>query len=121
MELWKQTPGMCQEIPTITWYEPTERKSDGAIVIFPGGGYGGRADYEGAGYAEFLSAAGIPAFSVDYRVAPHAFPLPLLDARRAVRWVRAHAAEFGLDQQKFQASVQQWQMEFAQKAGAALR
>ena len=31
------------------------------------------------------------------------------------------AAEFGLDQQKFQASVQQWQMEFAQKAGAALR
>lgn len=100
MNLWEKTPGLCEEVPQITPYVPAERKSDGAVVIFPGGGYAGRADHEGRGYAEFLNATGITAFVVDYRVAPHHFPLPLLDARRAVRWVRANALEYGIDPQK---------------------
>ncbi len=97
MELWKCVPGLCEETPTITPYLPAEKKSDAAVVIFPGGGYEIRAPHEGKGYAEFLAAAGIAAFVVDYRVSPHRFPLPLLDARRAVRFVRAHAAEYGID------------------------
>ncbi len=100
MELWKNIPGEHRETPTITYYEPENRRGNAAVVIFPGGGYCGRTGHEGAGYAEFLNAAGVPAFVVDYRVAPHSYPLPLLDARRGVRWARAHAEEYGLDPQK---------------------
>lgn len=99
-QLWDKTPGMCEEIPTITEYLPEGKKSDMAIVIFPGGGYEIRAEHEGKDYAEFLSENGYTAFVVDYRVAPHKFPLPLLDARRAVRFVRYYAEKYGIDKNK---------------------
>ena len=95
-ELWGKAPGLCLEKPMITSYLPEHKASDGAIVIFPGGGYHNRAGFEGRDYAEFLASHGYSAFVVDYRVFPHEFPLPLLDARRAVRWVRYHARDFGL-------------------------
>ena len=98
--LWKNTPGVVLETPTITPFIPKQKKSDAAVVIFPGGGYAIRADHEGAGYAEFLSEQGITAFVVDYRVKPHTFPLELLDARRAIRYVRAKADEYGIDKNK---------------------
>ena len=101
IELWAQIPGVAEETPAILPFVPEVKQSDAAVVIFPGGGYAFRAsDHEGDQYALFLNQAGITAFVVDYRVAPHRFPAPLLDARRAVRWVRAHAAEYGLDVQK---------------------
>ena len=37
--LWKHTPGMCEEVPTITSYISENKKTDAAVVIFPGGGY----------------------------------------------------------------------------------
>ena len=98
--LWIKTPGLCEETPTITAYIPSEKKSDIAVVIFPGGGYGMRAPYEGEGYAEFLAENGYTSFVVDYRVSPHEFPLPLLDARRAIRTVRHHAEKYGIDKNK---------------------
>lgn len=100
MQLWDNTPGLCEEIPQITYYKPTAPAGDGAVVIFAGGGYHGRAAHEGPGYANFLAANGVHAFVVDYRVAPHRHPLPLLDARRGVRYVRAYAAEYGIDPNK---------------------
>lgn len=99
-QLWNKTPGMCEEVPTITEYLPKNKKSDMAIIIFPGGGYGMRASHEGKDYAEFLSENGYTAFVVDYRVASHKFPLPLLDARRAVRTVRYCAEKYGIDKNK---------------------
>ena len=98
--LWDKTPGLCEEIPYVTVYIPEEKHSDGAIVIFPGGGYGGKSQWEGEGYARFFSEKGITAFVCDYRVKPHRFPLPLLDARRTVRFVRFYAEKYGLDKQK---------------------
>lgn len=98
--LWESTPGLCEEIPKITAYIPDDKKSDAAIVIFPGGGYAMRADYEGEGYAKFLAENGYTAFSVDYRVLPHRFPLPVLDGRRAVRFVRYNAEKYGIDKKK---------------------
>ena len=48
--------------PTLTPFLPAADKATGAaIVVFPGGGYGGLAPHEGAGYAEWL-ANGIAAF-----------------------------------------------------------
>ncbi len=68
-----------------------------AMVVFPGGAYVGRAPHEGAPIAEFYYANGFNAFVVDYRVAPNRHPAPLLDAQRAVKLVRYHAAEWGVN------------------------
>ena len=94
-DLWR-TEGATK----IEWYEPTEKKTDSAVLIFPGGGYYTLCDYEGKDYAEYLNSLGITAFVVYYRCTPNYFPLPLLDARRSVRFVRAHATEFGIDEKK---------------------
>ena len=92
-ELWENST-------TMTYYNPDNKTSRAAVVIFPGGGYWGRAEHEGKSYAEFLNTHGISAFVVDYRVHPNRFPLPLLDARRAVRFVRYNAEKFGIDKDK---------------------
>ena len=105
-ELWQgDVPGKThREIPKIHYYSTSEKKGRGAIIIFAGGGYGARMAYEDAEYAEFLNGYGIDTFVVDYRVtnrvAPDIFPDPLLDARRAVRFVRANAENFGIDPDK---------------------
>ena len=80
----------------IEWYAPAEKKTDASVIVFPGGGYQNLCDYEGKDYAEYLNTLGITAFVVYYRRAPNYFPLPLLDARRAVRFVRANAEKFGI-------------------------
>lgn len=97
VNLWKNTPGMCEFTPVLDIYIPEEKKTNIAVVIFPGGGYRHRAAHEGGAYAEFLNEQGFTAFVCQYRVAPHRFPLPLLDARRAIRYVRANAESFGID------------------------
>ncbi len=98
--LWQNTPGLTEEIPTLTYYPAENKTSDVAVVIFPGGAYACRAPHEGQGYAEYLNSIGIDAFVCGYRVTPHHFPLELLDARRAVRTVRYHAEKFGINKSK---------------------
>ncbi len=98
--LYTAVPGKCEEIPTLTYYPAKQRKSQAAVVIFPGGAYVNRANHEGEGYALMLNDIGIDTFVCAYRVAPHTFPCALLDARRAVRTVRARAEELGLDPTK---------------------
>ena len=92
--LWDQAPGMCEEVPFIDIYIPENKKSDAAVLVFQGGGYIRRADHERENYAKFLNAHGITAFIGGYRVSPHRFPLPLLDARRCMRYIRANAEKF---------------------------
>jgi acetyl esterase/lipase len=69
------------------------------MVILPGGGYGGLAGHEGRDYALFLNREGVHGFVVKYRLGSQGYrhPSMLQDAARAVRWVRAHAAEWGVD------------------------
>ena len=100
VDLWDKTPGICEEIPTLDIYVPENKTSDIAVVIMPGGGYTHRAIHEGKGYAEFLNSRGITAFVCQYRVFPHLFPLPLLDARRAMRYVRHYSNEYKIDKNK---------------------
>lgn len=100
LQMWDKVPGKGEEVPVLEYFPAEIKKTDAAVIVFPGGGYTMRAGHEGRGYAEFLNSVGIDAFVCEYRVAPHYFPLPLLDARRAVRYVRANAEEFGVDPQK---------------------
>ncbi len=69
----------------------------GAVLICPGGGYANRAPHEGAPVARRFNEAGFHAFVVQYRVAPHRHPAPLLDAARAMRIIRHYAQEWRVD------------------------
>lgn len=99
-KMWDNTPEVTNFEPTIEYYKSQNKTTDSTIIIFPGGGYGGRTPHEGKDYAEFLNSFGMDAFVVQYRVYPNCFPLPLLDARRSVRWVRKNAEKFGINPQK---------------------
>ena len=70
-----------------------------AVLVFPGGSYRMLAtDYEGVQEAKWLNNLGVSAFMVEYRLGPrYHHPVELNDAARAIRWVRAHAAEYGID------------------------
>lgn len=100
LQLWDKVPGMCEETPVLEYYPAENKKTDATVVICPGGGYACRAEHEGKGYAEYFNSLGMDAFVCEYRVSPHRFPLPLLDARRAIRYVRANAEKFGVDPEK---------------------
>jgi len=85
--------------PTLTSYLPQGDKANHtAVVVCPGGGYAGLAlDHEGKAVAEWLNARGVAAFVLKYRLAPYRHPIPLTDAQRAVRTVRARAKEWNVD------------------------
>lgn len=86
--------------PTITIYPVSgSMLVPTGVLVFPGGGYVGLTmDYEGEQIAEWLNSYGIPAFVLKYRVGPrYRHPVELGDAQRAIRYVRAHAREFGID------------------------
>ncbi|MFN0069417.1 MAG: alpha/beta hydrolase [Limisphaerales bacterium] len=89
-----------QDRPTLTPFRaPAERATGAAIVVLPGGGYGGLAQHEGPAYAEWLNSLGVHAFVLKYRLGSHGYrhPRMLEDAARAVRLVRARAADWGVD------------------------
>jgi acetyl esterase/lipase len=95
------------EVPQYQVYLPEQSKATGAaVLIFPGGGYAFlAADHEGADYAKWLNQRGIAGIVVKYRVSGnpafgYQFPVPFLDARRAIRTVRTHATEWKVDPAK---------------------
>jgi acetyl esterase/lipase len=105
MRLW---PGKAPEAlgdaekdtPTLApyWADP-DKASGAAFVVCPGGGYRNLAAHEGEPFAKWLNSLGINAFVLKYRLTTDGYHVPaaLLDAARAVRTVRAHAAEWGID------------------------
>ncbi|MBD0369058.1 MAG: alpha/beta hydrolase [Flavisolibacter sp.] len=93
--------------PDIAVYLPAKRNATGqAVVVCPGGGYGVLAyDWEGTDVAKWLNANGIAAAVLKYRlpnsksnVVPHLSPL--MDAKRAIRLVRAHADQWNIKRDK---------------------
>jgi acetyl esterase/lipase len=85
--------------PTLTVYLPKgENATKTGVVVAPGGGYQHLAmQKEGEAYALWLNAHGVAAFVLKYRLGPkYHHPIELGDAQRAIRMVRAHAAEYGV-------------------------
>ena len=92
--------GSSNDIPTLTVYLPATNLATGAaMVICPGGGYARHARHEGEDYARWLNEQGVAGFVLHYRLgsAGYRHPAMLHDAARAVRTVRARAAEWGVD------------------------
>lgn len=88
--------------PSLQLY-PTKGKeghTGAAVVICPGGGYGGLAkDHEGHQPAQWFNGQGVSAYVLHYRLGSqgHHYPTELADVQRAIRWVRANAEAQGID------------------------
>lgn len=86
--------------PSITPYPAVTKPNGAAVVIFPGGAYSGlAADHEGKQPALWLNTLGVSAFVVKYRLGSSGYrhPIEMGDGQRAIRWVRANAAKYGID------------------------
>src|SRR6202046_1357030 len=113
--------------PTLTVFAPAKPNGT-ALIVCPGGGYFGLMfNYEGTDFAEWLSARGVTAFVLKYRLLPTPVNLAdqspetkaltagtqadfdnsyhklyagrtmaVADGKQAVRYVRRHAAEWGV-------------------------
>jgi acetyl esterase/lipase len=85
--------------PTMTAYLPTvPNPTKTAVIVAPGGGYQHLSMVkEGSDVAHWLNAHGVAAFVLKYRLGmKYHNPIELGDAQRAIRTVRAHAAEYGV-------------------------
>ncbi len=92
-----------KDIPNLTVFLPPDGQASGAaMVVFPGGGYVSLSTVkEGSAIAQWLASNGITAFVAQYRLGPtYHYPVEFNDGERAVRYVRAHAAEWKLDPQR---------------------
>ncbi|MDX1564215.1 MAG: alpha/beta hydrolase [Phycisphaeraceae bacterium] len=97
-------PGWVRSVhePTLRIYRPKKQVATRpALVICPGGGYGGLAiDHEGKQVAEWFNGLGGTAFVLKYRHAPYKHPTPLNDLQRAIRTVRHRAEEYNINPKK---------------------
>jgi acetyl esterase/lipase len=103
MPLWANgAPGALgpseEDTPTIAAFIPASNPTKTAVVIAPGGGYQHLSmQREGSDVAAWLNAHGVAAFVLRYRLGPkYHNPIELGDAQRAVRTVRADAAQYGI-------------------------
>jgi endo-1,4-beta-xylanase len=91
--------------PSLTPYLPPKDKATGAaVIVAPGGGHRELwTDHEGHNFARWLSARGIAAFVLKYRLAREANSTykvdehALADTQRAIRLVRSRAGEWGVN------------------------
>ena len=82
-------------------YHPVPEGTEvrGAVLINAGGAFMFRSDQmEGTPVAEALSERGVQSFVVNYRLRPYTQEEGALDLARAVRFVRSHADEYGIEE-----------------------
>lgn len=81
----------------VTVYRP-EKPNGAALVICPGGGYGGVVvGPEGHNIAKWLNVHGITGIVLEYRLPKGRSRVPLFDAQRAIRIARFNAKDWGVD------------------------
>ncbi len=81
-------------------FAPAAPTNAPAIVFFFGGGWASGSPQQFEAQCRYLAARGMVAITADYRVSSRHQVKPiqcLADARSAIRWVRAHAAQLGVD------------------------
>jgi len=83
--------------PTVTSVPAVGNTVRGAVLLCAGGAFAVRGDNSDCyPTAEQLSARGYYCFVVDYRVRPNTQAEAGVDLARAIRFVRAHADDYGL-------------------------
>ena len=90
-------------LPSLTVYRPPAHHNSGAaVLVCPGGGYNILAnDLEGTEVCEWLNSIGVTGVLLKYRVprreGREKHEAPLQDAARALRLIRHHADDWGID------------------------
>ncbi|HEY1191985.1 MAG TPA: alpha/beta hydrolase [Gemmata sp.] len=105
LELWNgnapQGDGTFEKAEAWVTVHRPEKPNGTAAVICPGGGYGGLVTgAEEHGIAAWLNRHGVTGVVLEYRLPKGRPYVPLLDARRAIRTVRANAKAWGIDPAK---------------------
>jgi acetyl esterase/lipase/lysophospholipase L1-like esterase len=87
-------------------WKPSDQRP--TVVFFFGGGWAGGTPTQFQMQSEYLATRGMVGILVEYRIIPKDDKGPPLvcchDAKSAMRWVRAHAAELGIDPQRIAAA-----------------
>ena len=89
-------------IPKLDLY-PAKQGNGCAVVVCPGGGYGGLAkDHEGHQIAKWCNRHGVSAYVLTYRLGSQGyhFPTQLADVQRAIRLVRSNAKSWAIDPER---------------------
>lgn len=124
---WQTTVITNVSEPSLTVFQPSEDKKNGtSVIIAPGGGlYGLSINSEGVDVAQWLVAKGVTAFVLKYRLVPsgedgtteiselmaknpdalmkkvgEVLPFSVQDGLNAVRYVREHAKNYGIEADK---------------------
>jgi acetyl esterase/lipase len=86
------------DIPILYTYPAVGPGPHAAVIVLPGGGYNHLVtEKEGAVEARWLNAHGMSAYVLLYRLSTrYMYPAAMLDGMRAVRFVRAHAAQWNI-------------------------
>ena len=71
-----------------------------AIIYFPGGGFTSAEHDKFIEMRMALAEAGFVVAAAEYRTVPDVFPAPVVDGKAAVRYLREHAEEYGIDPQR---------------------
>ena len=84
--------------PSIRVFLPDGKNTGRAIVMCPGGGYAMLAyGHEGYDFAPYFAQQGIALIVVKYRMPHGNHKVPLADLCEAMRTVKAHALEWGIN------------------------
>lgn len=79
----------------------SSKKYKPAIVLIHGGGWRSGNRFQHIPLAQKLAFMGYACFTVEYRLSTEAlFPAAVHDLKTAIKWIKAHAGEFGLDTNK---------------------
>jgi acetyl esterase/lipase len=93
------------DVPKLILTKARSESPTAAVVILPGGGYGGHAmGHEGYEFAEWFQSLGVTSAICTYRLRGkgnggegYGHPAPMLDAQRAIQTLRSRANELNVD------------------------
>ena len=89
-------PDFIPNMEVFTVDADTEPK--GAVMVCPGGAFAFRSvQNEGYDVANMLTKMGYQCFVVNYRIRPYTMQESATDLQRAIRYVRAHAADYRIN------------------------
>lgn len=90
-----------QDKPSVTFFKSkNQNKNRGCVLVIPGGKYLYKSTNEAVNVALRINEAGIDAAVLDYRVVPYSREIILNDVKRAIRYLRFNASDFGFNSDK---------------------
>jgi acetyl esterase/lipase len=100
LAIWDSVPGYKkeygQEPPSVALKAQKDGVNKPTVIVCPGGGFLWKAHYEGITVAKKFYELGFNAAVLNYRTMPYHIDDSFADGKRAVRFLRAKAAELGL-------------------------